>query len=467
MSTHHRSFLEGWHLPAEADAPTRDVFRKTLYEGLCAVVMLGLVETNAAAAMVGLNATAMQLALLGSAPLLLSALAQLATPYSASFVPRRKHFVIGGIILQGAMIALASVSGFIGKKGSPLGANLFLAFFALYAMSGGMGSGVWASWMADIVPQDVRGRFFALRNRLVGVVQIIAGLSSGLIVTTISGGRPLWGAFAAMFVMAGFTRFGSAWFLSRVHEPHQTVRPPARDFTYVEFLRKTPTSNFARFVLFVALIHGTTAISGPFFAPYFLKDLHLREQYWLYAVINNAGLIGTLVFLPFWGRMADRHGNRIVLMFSAIGIALTPLPYLFVHSAPLLWLAGFLGGVAWSGFGLSSFNYVFEAVTPPRRIRCFSYLGATTGFAVFVLGMCGGLLVPHLPVLPHCISKYQTIFAISAAMRIAVVLSFISVIREVRTVVEPADALDIFFEMPGIRPARDITSNLFRALRRM
>ena len=466
MSTLLVRVLQGWRLPASADGEVRKTFRVTTFESLCAIAMVGLVETNASAALVSLDPSKLQLALLGSAPLLLSAMTQLFTPYGAAFIHSRRWFCVTSVWLQALMIALVSVSGYVAAS-SNASCYVFLLMFALYAMTGGMSSSVWASWMADLVPQPIRGRFFALRNRILSIVQICVGMLSGVVIARVSGEHPPWGAFAAVFVMAGVFRVFSGMILSRVHEPTVVTRPPARDFTYLEFLRKTPTSNFARFVIFVALIHGTAAMAGPFFAPYMLRDLHLDRSYALYAFVNNAALLGTLVFLPFWGHVADKYGNLLVIRVGALITALVPVPYLFVYHWTWLWLAGFAAGVAWSGFGIASFNYVFEAVTPVRRIRCFSYLGATTGFSVFILGMTGGYLAQHVPKLPHCISPYQTLFLISAMARALVALVFLWMIKEVRHAVEPANAFDIFNEMPGVRPARDILSNLYRALRRM
>jgi MFS family permease len=458
-----KRFAASWRPLHIEDGTMRHALWFSFADGIFAVAMIALVETHGVAALLSLGASKFEIAMLGSIPLLFSALIQLLTPLIAVLMTSRKHVVMGAVIGQCVCLLLVASCGYVGGVVAPL---LFVLFYALYAMSGSVGVGVWSSWMGDLIPQDIRGRYFAWRSRYFSIAQVVIGISSGYLVQQISGGLPTWQIFAVIYFVATAFRVGSVICVAKQHEPPLTFQPVARDFTYAAFLRKAPSSNFSRFVIFVALIHGTAALSGPFFSVYFLTHLHL--PYGTFAFVVNAHLIGTLIMLPFWGRIADHYGNWLVVRVTTIGAALIPLPYLFLTSPVWLWLLGFAAGALWSAFGLATFNYVLDAVTPQRRIRCAAYMGTTVGFSVCAFGLLGGWLAMRVHPLLAWSSGYQTLFAISAALRLSVVGLFLGfgLIREIRDV-QPVALSRIFDAFPGVRVPIDFARYTYRVLRRI
>ncbi len=455
--------VAGWKPPHIADPARRSGLWYSFADGMLGMSMVGLLETHVMAALISLQASKFQLALMGSLPLFLSALVQLAAPRVSAHVHSRKHVVVGSVWMQCACLLMLAMAGYAAPGWAPL---LFVALYAMYAMSGSFGAGIWSSWLADLLPQDIRGQFMAWRNRYFSIAQVSVGLLSGAIVHRVAHGTPAWVIFMCVILTALACRIASSVCLCKQYEPPLSFQPTARDFSYLDFLLKAPTSNFARFAIFVALLHGATAISGPFFSAYFLKSLRL--QYGTFAFITNAHLIGMLLFMPFWGKIADRYGNWLVVRVTAIGIGLVPLPYLALTHAFWLWWLGFAAGALWSGFGLATFNYLLDTVTPPRRVRCSAYMGATVGFCVFTGGMSGGWLAYHLPPLLFWETGYQTLFALSAVLRLGVAAVFVGfgLVREIRNV-KPANPAEIFAEFPGVRLSLDFVRNTYRALRRI
>lgn len=456
--------LASWKPPHIADPLRRSGLWYSFVDGLFAMSMVGLLETHAMAALISLHASKFELALMGSLPLFLSAFVQLATPYVSAHIHSRKRIVVASVLTQSCCLLLLSVTGYLGVRYAPL---LFVLLYAAYAMSGSFGAGVWSSWFADLMPPEIRGQYCAWRNRYFSIAQVSVGLLSGVVVHAITHDHtPAWPIFMTIILVAMLCRLASSVCLVKQYEPPLSYQPVARDFTYLDFLLKAPTSNFARFTIFVGLIHGATAVSGPFFSKYFLSDLHL--PYATFAFITNAHLIGMLLFLPFWGKIADRFGNWLVVRVAATGIALIPLPYLFLAHPFWLWWLGFGAGALWSGFGLATFNYLLDTVTPPRRVRCTAYMGATVGFCVFAGGMAGGWLAYHLPPLWFWKYSAQTLFAFSALLRLIVVAIFVGfgLVREIRNV-KPVNPAEIFAEFPGVRLSLDFVRNTYRALRRI
>ena len=435
----------------------------SFFDGIATVCMVGLLETHGIAALLSLHATDMELALMGSVPLFLSALIQLAAPWVSAHVHARKPVCLVSVGGQILMLLLLGLCGWF--KASWI-TFVFVALYSLYAMSGSFGSSMWSSWIADLVPPQVRGRMFAWRNRSFCVAQVSVGVLSGIVVKHCLGLDLGWRVFMGVFIAAALFRTIALACLARQYEPPLAFRHPRRDFTYLDFLRKASTSNFARFTIFVALIHGGTAVAGPFFTKYYLDTLHLR--YDVFTLVVNAHLVGTLLFLPFWGKIADHYGNWLVVRLTAAIIALLPLPYLFLTQPSMLMLLNFTAGASWSGFGLATFSYLLDSVTPQRRVRCAAYMGATVGFSIFACGLCGGWLAHHLPPILFWKSGYQTLFAVSSIARCTVVGVFVGfgLVREIRHVkrVTPAQ---IFSELPGVRLSLDFARNAYRVFRRV
>lgn len=458
-----RRFLSSWLPPHVADPVVRRGLWFSFLDGTIATCMVGMVETNTTPALISLTNSKWIIALLGSLPLCLSALVQLSTPVISSYIHSRKGFVIATVWGQTFFLLMIALSGFYQPWLAPI---MLVVFFSIYATSGGMGASVWTSWLADMVPHDVRGRYFGWRNRYMSISQVSVGILSGILMQYFAGPKPAWIAYLALYVIAAGCRFCSGLALWAQYEPPLKFKPAPHDFSYVQFLAKAPTSNFSRYTIFVALVYGTTALSGPFFNVYFINDLHL--PYATFAFIVNAQLIGTMLFLPFWGKVADRYGNWFVTRVTSFGIAMLPLPYLVLYSSQWLWLLGFAAGVLWCGFGLSTFNYLLDAVTPPRRVRCAAYMGSTVGFSIFFFGLLGGWLATLLPPLPFWRSGYQTLFAVSALLRFSVAILFVGLglAREIRNVT-PVNPSEILAEFPGMRVTLDFARNIYRVIRRI
>jgi len=446
------ALLESWHPPRVGDATARRALWFSFADGVCSVAVIALLDTHGMAALLSLRASDFMVAMLPTLALFLASLVQLATPYVSAHLNARKPLSCACVVGQVICLVLLGLAGWTRPAAAPL---VFVLIYALYSMSGNFGSAVWISWIGDLVPEQVRGRMFAWRSRCFSIAQVSVGVLSGIIVKQFLGPDKSWVVFMSVFMVAAFFRLVAFFCLVRQHEPPLTFKPASHDFTYLDFILKARTSNFSRFTIFIALIHGGTAIAGPFFAKYYLTVLKI--PYDTFALIVNAYLIGMLVFLPFWGRISDRYGNWLVVKITAVAIALFPLPYLFFTSPVVLWFLGFFAGVAWSGFSLANFSYQLDTVTPPRRVRCAAYMSVTVGFAVFACGLLGGWLVDQLPPLLWWNSNYQTLFALSSIVRMTVIAFFLgfSLVHEIRSV-KPVTIKGLITELPGIRLVLDI-----------
>jgi MFS family permease len=394
--------------------------------------MVGLGELYVGACAIFLGASDSLVALLASIPLFIGSCAQTLTPRLIERSGRRRRWYMIGSFAQTLTWIPMAASVLVPK---PFGFWLLLGGFALYYTFLQFTIPAWLSVMGDLVPPESRGRYFGKRTSLGILLQVLAGSVAGLGLWIYERhGLEAWG-YVTVFSAAFLARWVSVYYLSRMVEPDYTPRLD-ESFTLWQFLRRLPHSNFAKFVVFVSCLTAASQFVGCLFPLYWLRTLHY-PYWWQFSACVNAVVVIQIPALLIWGRIADRYGNKKVLIVTSVAIAV--IPALWLLSTHIL-LAVFLqmwSGFFWSGFNQSVQNFMLDAVTPPKRARCNAYLSLITNFGLLLGGVSGSLAIHLIPKdlaggrLHH---PFWTMLLISFALRSIVVLYFLPRFREVRDV---------------------------------
>lgn len=435
----------------------RQALLLSFWDGIFATVMVALTETFGIAAAVSLAAPSMAIALLGSTPLLLGSLGQYFLPAVLDVRRARKKQVLVAVGLQAVFLLAAALSGFLVR---PAAAWTYVALVALAGVSANVTTASWVSWMGDLVPAGIRSRHFAWRSRLFACVNLSCALAAGFLAKGYSTKNAPWTFFTAVFACSGVFRLLSQQMLRRQYEP------PVRTTAARPDWHARPSRDFASFSLANALVQGAAAMSAPFFNVWYLRDLHFN--YFELAITSCCAIVGNIISLPAWGRLADRIGSPKTLRISGLLVSIVPLPYLFFTSQAAVWVINFGGGIAWAGYNLVSFNYMLSASENRDRTRLFAFASAVTGVVVFSMTLLGGFLATRLPTLFS--SPLQGLFLLSAVLRLFAFSVFFPQLREQVLVahqsLHPGErSQDLFNEMPGLRVGLGLLRNFFRAFR--
>jgi hypothetical protein len=244
----------------------------------------------------------------------------------------------------------------------------------------------------------------------------------------VTAGRP-WLGFGLLCVAAGVSRLAAWRWLARLHEEPWREEPHRR-FSFWQFVRQAPRSNFARFSLSIAGLSFATHLAAPYFAIYMLRELHYG--YLVYTGVVLAGSVTGFVASPWWGRVGDARGNHAVLRWTVVGV--TVLPALWTLSGHPAWMAtlNLTGAFLWSGLNLSASNFLYDAVTPAKRHTCLAYFNVVNGLGVSLGALTGGWALDALPALGG--SAFFSVFCASAVLRGLAALAFHRFVREVRPV---------------------------------
>jgi MFS family permease len=459
--------------PAAEAAPaarlTPDAVQKSLShsvrDGCWHAFMLGSGEAYFSPYAIFIGAGSVVVGLLASLPLLVGALAQLLAVRLLDRGLGRRQLCLAPAILQAfSFPGLLLLPWLFPAQATTLATVCVLAYFAL----GSFVHPSWNSWMGDLVEPERRGAYFGRRDKLRTLFQLAGVLGAGL---ALSAARPAgheFLGFAAIFLAAAIARLLSARELARMQEPPR--QPPAREhqFRLLAFLRRLPRNNFGRFTLYVAAVQASTQLAGPFFALYMLRDL--KMSYGEFTVASTLCVLAQALTLHNWGKVGDRFGNFTILRVTGILIPFVPLLWLVSPSFSWILVCQVVSGFLWAGFNLSAANFVFDAVSPPKRARCVAYFNLVVNSGFLIGAVAGGCIAPFLPAalslagwqLP-IVSGLQTLFLLSGLARMLVSIGFLRFIREVRQV-ERASAFKVVFQVVGLSAIRGLRISIFNGV---
>jgi MFS family permease len=297
---------------------------------------------------------------------------------------------------------------------------------------GALGGCAWFSWMAALVPSPLRGRYFGLRNSAASLANLLSVPVLGYAVSAWPGGGIQgYGVLLFLGVIIGLISLACQFWMADVNpqvyrtgktssqHPENPDSLPPKTFTILE------NSNFLKFLLYVGVWTFAVNLSAPFFNLYMLKNLELD----LTTVTLYASLIAgaNLVMLVFWGKLADRVGNRPLLLLVGVFIGVTPLLWLGAGGDIIsVWIWLPLIHLVSGGFGaaidLCNSNIQMEMAPLDCPSQYFAIAAAVTGVSGGLGSTAGGFLAQL-----DIIGGLPGLFALSAALRLIALLPLLFV----------------------------------------
>jgi MFS family permease len=406
--------------------------------------MLGLTQEYIAPFALALKATTAQIGLLSSIPNLTMALSQLSAPRLVEKTGSRKSLILPMVLIHSLMwlpILLIPYM-FPGDR-----VWWLIGLMTLSTVFGSLPNPAWGSMMADMVPETERGKYFSRRGRICGLVTLVFSFIAGAVLQWFTGNIFL--GFSIIFGGSILFRLISWYFLWRMDEPPQRIKRGQR-FGMAAIAKNLCSSNLGRFTIYFSALYFMVCLAGPFFAVYMLRDL--KFDYLTYVAINATATLSSLIFLTYWGKRTDRAGNMKILKITSVLIPVVPVLWLVSKQVYFLIPVQILSGFAWSGFGLASTNFLYDASKSEVRTQNIALFNAISGVAMCLGSLTGGFIAPHLPRLFG--NNLLTLFLLSGVLRAVVVASLLGHIREVRQVPK-IGALELIagkprFVWPGI-----------------
>jgi MFS family permease len=374
-------------------------------------IMVGFGEIYFLADAVRLGASPLQQALVGTLPLCVGALGPMVTLRALGRWGRRKPIVLAAAGIQiCALTAITSadLSGWL----SP---SVLIGLAIAYQIGAQAHTTAWSSWYGDLVPADIRGRYFAKRNRIAHLSTCLSLMGAGLLLQHLepgAAGKVAAGAggtgFAITFGIAAASKLISASLLARAPEPRfHGIDGAART---LRRLVDDPGRPLLRLLGVATALQLVTYASSPYFVPFMLGELHLT--YVEYMAGSVAVVLLKVITLPGWGRAIDRYGARSTYLLALVLVGLVPLPWVFANGVAWVIAAQMFAGFSWGGHEVSHFALLLERSDARTRPWTFALVNVSAGLVQLGGSLLGGVLLG--------ISGYRAVFAASMAGRLLV-----------------------------------------------
>ncbi|HZR11205.1 MAG TPA: MFS transporter [Myxococcales bacterium] len=273
--------------------------------------------------------------------------------------------------------------------------QIFLACAFVTAALNVMGNNAWTSWMGDLVPGRVRGRYFGQRSALCALAATCASLAAGF---ALDAGRDHGEAGVALCLLTLFSCVvGAATtaLLARQHEPSGATPPQAAPLREtIAPLRDLRARSLLSFQIAWSAAGG---IAAAFYPLHMIGNL--RMGFVRMALYTAVVAVFRMLAAPLWGRVVDRGGVRAVLASSAFALCLSPLLWIFATEGRLwpLALDAAVSGVANAGLALATFSLPIALSRPATRSFYVGTLAAAGGLAAGIGSAAGGAAVKLLP----------------------------------------------------------------------
>ncbi len=404
----------------------------------------------------GLGASRFEFGLLAAIPGMASVLSLPGSALVERFGRRRLIFLVGLYVQRLLWLVLAPLSLWTlhgaGPNHPAMALHLLLGLMFLQSAGSSLGGVAWTSWMADIVPDRVRGRYFN-RRRQFGILsaiptacvvgwwldhRIVPGDTAGML-----GCCGLIFTFSAVFGLADIASFH---FVPDIETPRRQ-RPP------LLAALGTPLGNtqFMLAVGFTATMCFALGFMGQFVTLYLIDRVH-ANNFQIQVMLLIVPMLAQLLVLPVWGRASDRMGKKPLLVLSGLGMVLPGLGWSLLggHNIWLGYLVAGLGAALYAGIETANQNLVIElsassSDTEGEMRSSSSYVAVNTiitSIATCVGGLASGIAARAMGdwqwhptgamrfLAFKTFDYYDVLFAASAVFRLAAVVVFLPRLHE-------------------------------------
>ena len=322
--------------------------------------------------------------------------------------PRKKPFyVVFSIVRVGMLLAMAVCIWLTGPGRSTWVLALFFMAFFLFWSAQGASVMPFYDIIGRVLPANRLGGFFGQRSFFGDTLAVVCGL---LIIQPILRSVPSPTSYA-LLTLLGTVVMGVGWFLFALTGERANHRPPeprSLRQTWTGSGQMLRSSANYRNLLWMRLLGRMNILLMAFYVPYGVERLGVRGIAGVFLSFVAASRIASSLIL---GKIGDKKGNRLCLVWSGVCFALSPVAALVAPRLPSLFrwpipytdvaldlrlvcylVALGLFGLALQANQIGSNAFLIEAAPPNRRPSYIAFLSAVT-FPLTLLPALAGFIV--------------------------------------------------------------------------
>jgi len=342
---------------------------------------------------------------------------------------RKAFFIAAGLIQRPLWFIIAFIPFVLNPDRTRAGIIAVTVLIAFSSIASSIVAIAFNSWMGALVPSEIKGRFFSKRTMIYTITSGTASLLCGLLVDKIDG----FSGYAAVFVIAALLGTVDILIFFWVKDPPQQKQIEKQQFGKL-FTESFKERNYLRYMLFVGFWYFSVNIAGPFFNVFMIEEI--KMSFLLISLFTQVSAnITTIMFISFWGRLADKYGSKPVMLLCCSSIFVLPLAWLFVtpQTTWVVLLVSIFTGIFWPGFEMTTLNQTIWLAPEKNRpvyISIYTLVVMLIGTAAAYL--CGGAFMQITRnVIPEegmsflgglKLNRYQLLFMLSSIFRLLVII---------------------------------------------
>jgi len=281
------------------------------------------------------------------------------------------------------------------------------------------------TWLGDLVPRRLLGRYFGRRN----VVQLVVVV--GTLTASSEASSRLNAAFPERPILtyAVLTAVGTlCYFLAMVPlalMPATAPRRASQSSSWAEIvapLRHGPSRRLLAYGCWFSFFNGLTSVPQSIF-PKAVLNLKFSDLLWM----QTAMRVGQTVLSPIVGRTSDRYGNVPVLVVSQIAVGVAPLFFLWADAAhPNRLVGAWLLWSFYAGINICLPNLTMLLAPPGGQAPYLSAYHALTSLLLTAGNLVSGDLFDRMresgfahDVGPWRLDAFTTAFVVAVVTRTA------------------------------------------------
>lgn len=276
--------------------------------------------------------------------------------------------------------------------------TMLLTIFMSWSMLQASGP-AWMNWMSDLIPRQIRGRYFGLRNQIAQPIGLLTTLGIGYALDQASGVQSqhpdiMLKVTSAILGVAGFMGVLDILCFRFVDDPAGHHQPSPHGLLHM-MTRPLKEKEFRRFLIFNFILMLAIGCIGQYIWLYLFDVLHWSDMRANIMLVGVPLILRTLSF-SMWGKLIDRLGKKPVMLTVICLSMADTIGWLTVGAGHVV--AGYalvlVSFTAWPGMELANFNFILNLSGGGRgkdRAGGMSYV-AVNSIAVGLGGVMSGLV---------------------------------------------------------------------------
>ena len=345
---------------------------------------------------------------------------------------RKALFITFGIIsrLLWAIVGIVPMLMISNVKGS---IPYIIGIIALSSMCNGFMSAGFFSWMGDLIPGRMRGRYLGYRDSISTFVGLVAAIIIANLMDAMTGLK----TYMVVFLVAG--AFGTLDIFMFIFVTDAPMKKEKHAKLFVVLKRAIKNKGFVKYVLFWTAWFFTFNMANPFYNMYALGPLGLT-----FTQVAIAGQVAysvtALLVSPRWGGQLDRHGHQWVLYRAGLAICIVPLVWLFASKGSMWPFLIFSMGTGLFLCGINTTAAQMLMTATPEKNRSMHiaiYLLVTSLVGTMAGYLFGGAMLELLGDVTLkfgfiTMDRYKIIFTCAAILRLLVLIFLLPGLKQLK-----------------------------------